>query len=98
MSRTPVALVEGGLCCQDTSAWIKSGAHRWSIIREYGEHPIVPAILGRYAAGMNSPFRHVLLALLAIVCFALATAGCQTAHGFGKDVEKLGDKIQDKSN
>lgn len=30
------------------------------------------------------------------VLLGLAT-GCQTSKGFGKDVEKLGDKIQEKS-
>jgi len=30
--------------------------------------------------------------------FALATSGCNTAQGFGKDVEKAGDKIQDKAS
>ena len=27
----------------------------------------------------------------------LAVSGCNTAEGFGKDVEKAGDKIQDKA-
>jgi predicted small secreted protein len=28
---------------------------------------------------------------------ALVFSGCNTAEGFGKDVEKAGDKIQDKA-
>ncbi len=52
-----------------------------------------------YAGGMNSPSRLTLLAfLLTASLVALATAGCQTSKGFGKDVEKLGDKIQEKSS
>lgn len=35
-----------------------------------------------------------LLALLAAVLFI---SGCNTMAGFGKDVEKLGDKIEDKA-
>jgi predicted small secreted protein len=47
---------------------------------------------------MNSKSRLILLPLLlTTVLVALATAGCQTSKGFGKDVEKLGDKIQEKS-
>lgn len=50
-------------------------------------------------AGMNSSFRRftLLVILLTTALVALATTGCQTSKGFGKDVEKLGDKIQDKS-
>ncbi len=53
---------------------------------------------GAYDAGMNTSFRNFALLLLSAVLFALATTGCQTSKGFGKDVEKLGDKIQEKSN
>jgi predicted small secreted protein len=45
---------------------------------------------------MNPRFRR--LATLAIISTLLAlVSGCQTSKGFGKDVEKLGDKIQEKS-
>ena len=38
------------------------------------------------------------LALLAIaVVFAFTAVGCRTAHGFGEDMEKAGEKIQDKT-
>jgi len=45
---------------------------------------------------MNSLSKRLALLLLAAVAIAFAT-GCQTSKGFGKDVEKLGDKIQEKS-
>jgi predicted small secreted protein len=47
---------------------------------------------------MNSTCRRTLLAFLTAALVALATTGCQTSKGFGKDVEKLGDKIQEKAN
>lgn len=46
---------------------------------------------------MNSSLRHFGQLLLVTALLVLATAGCQTANGLGKDVEKLGDKIQEKS-
>jgi predicted small secreted protein len=47
---------------------------------------------------MNSSSRLKLIALLIIgSLLTLVTVGCQTSKGFGKDVEKLGDKIQEKS-
>lgn len=54
----------------------------------------------RYAPGMNSAFQRLTLLclILTIALVGLATSGCQTSKGFGKDVEKLGDKIQEKSN
>jgi predicted small secreted protein len=32
-----------------------------------------------------------------IVSLALVAAGCNTMAGFGRDVEKLGDKIESKA-
>jgi entericidin A len=32
-----------------------------------------------------------------LVAFALLLAGCNTMHGFGQDVKKVGEKIEDKS-
>jgi predicted small secreted protein len=53
----------------------------------------------QYAAGMNPSSRLKLIARLSTgSLLALATVGCQTSKGFGKDVEKLGDKIQEKSS
>ena len=41
-------------------------------------------------------FRRILtgLALLAILA---TVAGCNTMHGFGQDIERGGEKIQDKA-
>jgi len=33
--------------------------------------------------------------LLAATFLVIVGVGCNTAHGFGKDVEKAGEKIQD---
>lgn len=46
---------------------------------------------------MNSSLKRLALLLLAAVSIGFATTACQTSKGFGKDVEKLGDKIQEKS-
>jgi predicted small secreted protein len=35
--------------------------------------------------------------VLSIALLSFVTAGCQTTKGFGKDVEKLGDNIQDSA-
>jgi predicted small secreted protein len=44
---------------------------------------------------MITSFKRI-VALLCITAFlAIAGMGCNTAHGFGKDVEKAGDKIQE---
>ncbi|SDS59868.1 Entericidin EcnA/B family protein [Opitutus sp. GAS368] len=52
-----------------------------------------------YLAPMNSAIGRfaILCLMLTVALIALATSGCQTSKGFGKDVEKLGDKIQEKS-
>jgi predicted small secreted protein len=56
--------------------------------------------VARYAPGMNSSFRRltILCLILTFALVGLATSACQTSKGFGKDVEKLGDKIQEKSS
>ncbi len=36
-------------------------------------------------------------ALLALL-FALALAGCNTVRGFGQDVQKVGDKLEDAAS
>lgn len=46
---------------------------------------------------MNASLRLVSCVVLTAAFLALATTGCQTSKGFGKDVEKLGEKIQDKA-
>lgn len=50
-----------------------------------------------YIAGMNSSLKRYALLLLSVVFLTLASTGCQTSKGFGKDVEKLGENIQEKS-
>lgn len=40
--------------------------------------------------------KFLLVALLAL--FGLAVSGCQTAEGFGEDMEDAGEKIQDGVN
>ncbi len=59
---------------------------------------MVDGKLRGYAGCMNSNPRRILLALLSAALLALMTAGCQTSKGFGQDVEKLGDKIQEKAS
>lgn len=59
---------------------------------------MVAGKLRGYAGGMNSIQRRIILALLSAALLALVTTGCQTSKGFGQDVEKLGDKIQEKAS
>ena len=40
-------------------------------------------------------FKHVLL--LVVMASACALGGCNTVAGFGKDVSKVGDKIEKKA-
>ena len=42
----------------------------------------------------QSPVRVVALVASALLLLAGASTACSTANGFGKDVEKTGDKIQ----
>ncbi len=42
--------------------------------------------------------RKLLIALIAAPLFAASLAGCNTMSGFGKDVQKAGDKIEDSAN
>ena len=39
-----------------------------------------------------------LLAVLMVIGFGLALGACETAEGFGRDMEKLGKSIQDSAN
>jgi len=46
----------------------------------------------------TSPIRLIqrsVLVVLTLVLLGAAGSGCNTAKGFGKDVEKAGEKIQD---
>jgi predicted small secreted protein len=53
--------------------------------------------IGAYAAAMKTSFRNLTVVLLVAAFVALVTTGCQTSKGFGKDMENLGEKIQDKA-
>lgn len=35
--------------------------------------------------------------LLLLAASAVVLSGCNTMHGFGKDVEKVGEKVQQKT-
>lgn len=35
--------------------------------------------------------------LFLLACAVMSLMACNTVHGFGKDLEKVGDKIQEKS-
>jgi predicted small secreted protein len=39
-----------------------------------------------------------LLAVLMVIGFGLAVGACETAEGFGRDMEKLGKSIQDSAD
>lgn len=52
--------------------------------------------LWRYRRAMNSNMKRFALIIVGVALMAISTA-CNTSKGFGKDVEKLGDKIQDKA-
>lgn len=43
---------------------------------------------------MNTLIKRIVVLLFVTAVLTLAGLGCNTAHGFGKDVEKVGDKIQ----
>lgn len=45
---------------------------------------------------MKSYLRNLTAVLLLAAFASLATSGCQTSKGFGKDVENLGENIQGK--
>lgn len=63
----------------------------------YIEHPMVAGAAGRYINPMKSNMKRLSLLLMSAVLFAFVGTGCNTTNGLGKDVEKLGDKIQEKS-
>jgi predicted small secreted protein len=44
---------------------------------------------------MNAIAKRIVVLLFVTALLAVAGVGCNTAHGFGQDVEKAGDKIQD---
>ena len=47
---------------------------------------------------MKTNIRQLLLILCAAILVNVLTTGCKnTAHGAGEDIEKMGEKIQDKT-
>jgi predicted small secreted protein len=54
--------------------------------------------MGSLSSGMSSNPKRFALLLLGTAFFAFASTGCNTSKGFGKDVEKLGDKIEKKAS
>lgn len=48
---------------------------------------------------LDGTLRSLTLTTLIAALIALSTSGCRnTAHGVGKDIEKVGEKIQDKTD
>ncbi len=47
---------------------------------------------------MSLQKKSLLVTLLFATAFSGLLTGCNTANGFGKDVEKAGDKIQEKAS
>jgi predicted small secreted protein len=41
--------------------------------------------------------KRIVVLLFVTTLLAIVGVGCNTAHGFGKDMEKAGDKIQDNT-
>jgi len=44
---------------------------------------------------MIPSFKRIVVLLCITAFLAIAGVGCNTAHGFGKDMEKAGEKIQE---
>lgn len=44
---------------------------------------------------MITLFKRIVFLTFTTALLALGGMGCNTAHGFGKDMEKAGDKIQE---
>ena len=38
-----------------------------------------------------------LMTILTLMCFAIAVTGCNTIAGAGKDIERGGEKLQEKA-
>ena len=44
---------------------------------------------------MTTLTKRIVVLLFVTALLAIVGIGCNTAHGFGKDMEKAGDKIQE---
>jgi len=49
-------------------------------------------------ASTKSPVRWFVIAASAAMIIALGASSCATSKGFGQDVEKVGDKIQNAAD
>jgi predicted small secreted protein len=47
---------------------------------------------------MKLKFKNITLVLLTAVLFSVVTGCKHTANGAGQDIEKMGEKIQEKTN
>jgi predicted small secreted protein len=47
---------------------------------------------------MTTSFKRIIVLLCLTSLLAVVGLGCNTAHGFGKDMESAGDSIQDGTN
>lgn len=47
---------------------------------------------------MTKLTKRIVVLLFVSALLAIVTTGCNTAHGFGEDMEKAGEKIQDGTN
>jgi entericidin A len=66
--------------------------------RQALDHPIVAETAEGYPERMDSKLRSLAILVLGAALIAFVATGCNTTKGLGKDVEKLGDKIQDKAS
>jgi predicted small secreted protein len=55
------------------------------------------SIAGKVPANKER-MKRILLTLLAAIVLSSAITGCRTARGAGEDMEKAGQKIQDKAD
>jgi len=46
---------------------------------------------------MITTAKRIVLLVFITALLVIVGMGCNTAHGFGKDMEKAGDKIQEKT-
>ena len=44
---------------------------------------------------MSTLIKRIIALLFVTTLLAIAGTGCNTAHGFGEDMESVGDKIQE---
>jgi predicted small secreted protein len=47
---------------------------------------------------MTTQIKRIGILLFVAAVLAIVNTGCNTAHGFGKDVERTGEKIQNGTN